>query len=243
MSRVSGSDLRRLWQSLRRNPFAVCSRIFSKLVTEPLRYRTNRGYDAATYWDDRLSAHGRANEGAGDHARAPQAVAAHREALLELMIDQCRNADLVPEEISMLDIGCGDGFYARGFSRYGIPNYHGVDITDALFDAHRQEFGRFRFTKLDVTEEPVPGEYDLVVMLYVIIHIVEREKLQRAMRHLAAAIKPGGIAIIAPVSGNSSRGLYYVHQWALSDLAPLFDSFSEVTPLPFGDEQILLVRK
>ena len=76
-------------------------------------------------------------------------------------------AELVPEGSTLLDIGCGDGFFARRFFAPRCAHVDAIDV-DAAAIAHatrRNGAPNISYRLLDAVREPFPRQrYDVIVM-------------------------------------------------------------------------------
>jgi SAM-dependent methyltransferase len=89
-----------------------------------------------------------------------------------------------------LEIGAGAGHLARWLAREA----EAVVATD--IDTYFLEPDGFEVRRHDILAGPVEGEFDLVVAKAVLVHLPDRE---RAFRHMAASLRPGGwIVVIDP---------------------------------------------
>jgi len=109
-----------------------------------------------------------------------------------------RAGTLLPERPRVLDVGCGNGRFARFLEeRLGRPfDYCGVDESPlGLDEAKRRLSARQNsvFVEADFLEAPLPGEFDLVVLFGVLHHIPGRENRRGLLTRLSALLAPGGI--------------------------------------------------
>lgn len=101
---------------------------------------------------------------------------------------------------SVLDVGCGEGFYSREIARrYPNARVVGVDTdTDAIAAATAAGTGagtgaNLRFLAHDA-KQPLPGnDFDLAVMWMVLLYLPDR---RAALDNLASALRPGGVALL-----------------------------------------------
>jgi SAM-dependent methyltransferase len=109
-----------------------------------------------------------------------------------------------------LEVGGGAGSVTRWLcDRVGAPGHVvAVDLDTRFLDEIREP--NLDVQRLDIAEEPVPGEgYDLVHTRAVLIHVPSRE---RVIESLLAAVRPGGWLLVEeaddfPVSALTS-GVY-----------------------------------
>ncbi len=73
---------------------------------------------------------------------------------------------------SVLDLGCGEGFYTRELKRRGAARVVGVDISTAMIELAEQQESEhalgIEYLCSDVKEMPDLGEFDLVVAAYLL---------------------------------------------------------------------------
>jgi SAM-dependent methyltransferase len=121
----------------------------------------------------------------------------------------CRNFD---GDFKVLDAGCGFGQYswyiARKFSKSCI---NGVDISESHILKARDFFTRagypgFHFETADLTRFSKPNEYDLVVSVDVMEHILEDEKVFENFYH---SLKPGGFVLINTPSDQGGSDVHH----------------------------------
>jgi len=136
---------------------------------------------------------------------------------------RCAGIDL--GKASLLEIGCGTGYYTGLMREWGVKKYVGVDITDVLFDRLEAEFPEYKFRKTDITSEKIMGNYDLILMIDVVIHIVTEAKLARAMENVKECLKKDGILILSPVFEKGEKLLFYNRTWSLDEISSCFPGY------------------
>jgi SAM-dependent methyltransferase len=228
---------------LKQDPIGFFLRVFHKTLVAPLKYRTRDGYDAARYWSDRFTRHGTSLKGVGDEGLSEQSNHAMYEKAAAAFLDLCSQEGIDIASARVLEIGCGNGFYTGLLREQGANHYLGLDITDTLFPILAARFPGFRFIRRDITVDYVNGEFDLILMIDVIEHIVSEEKLDFAMSNVLRCLVDNGRFMVAPVAAKSRHSLFYVRFWTVEDIkkrlaACLFDN-----PIPFRDDSLLIARK
>lgn len=148
---------------------------------------------------------------ADDYAEttAPRPEAGEQPALVELL-------KLVPPGSRLLEIGSGPGWDADWLEERGLT----VRRTDGADSFVQFQAGRGRRAeRLDVIRDPLGGPYDGVIALHVLQH-VEREALPSVLAGVAAAIRDGGVFLLALREGQgetaeigSKGNEYYVALW------------------------------
>jgi SAM-dependent methyltransferase len=96
----------------------------------------------------------------------------------------------------ILDLGCGSGYFVAELSK------RGAEVTGVDYAAAGIRFGRQRFPDLDLRQASAyelqrqfePGTFDVVVLLDVIEHMFDHERL---MENICYVAKPGGRVVIS----------------------------------------------
>ncbi|MGC0423590.1 class I SAM-dependent methyltransferase [Embleya sp. AB8] len=101
-----------------------------------------------------------------------------------------------PTALTILDIGCGTGAYARLFKRLGAHRVVGLDASPGMLQTaraheHAEPLG-IEYVLGDVAEAAKLGEFDLVTATYVLGYTPSRELLRAAGRAIHCAVRPGG---------------------------------------------------
>lgn len=198
--------------------FATMLRAFDKLCIAPRRYATGDDYDAARYWDDRFRRHGPSLSSVGHEGKSEvdnAAAYASQAGAIFAMLEHT-GAELAGARV--LEIGCGNGYYAEQLRQRGVARYCGLDITDAFFPLLRKRFPGFDFVRSDITSTRFPERFDVVLMIDVIEHIVTEEKLAAALANVSAMMADDAVFVLAPVVSRGRRSLFYVRFWTEAEL-------------------------
>jgi SAM-dependent methyltransferase len=218
------------------DPVGLVWRTLSKTIIGRIRYRRGHGYDAAEYWGDRFRRYGLSLRGPGHEGLSEEHNAVLYGEATTTLVAFCAANGIDLGSSSVLEIGCGTGIWAGVCRAQGNLDYTGVDITDILFSELRSQYPKYRFVKADVTADRVPGQFDVVLMIDVVEHIVEESALQRAMGNVRAALKPGGAFVIAlPHASNETgpRNLFYLRFWPDSAIRQCFPGLWSTAAVPF----------
>lgn len=235
--------MRYLLSKFKRDPFGFIKRALYKTIIAPLRYRSGDDYDAAKYWHDRFSKYGLSIRGPGDEGLSEEQNQEMYAEAGRVFIDLCLREGVDFQNASVLEIGCGTGYYSGLLHNLGVRNYVGVDITDVLFQELKEKFPEFRFIRRDVTLAKLEGKYDLIFMIDVIEHIVVEGKFSFAMENVRDCLSENGVFIVAPIMKTSKKRLFYVRQWSLENIEERFPGYNIGDLVPFRGNQMITIRK
>jgi len=98
----------------------------------------------------------------------------------------------------VLDVGCGTGFFTRFYLEHGAQ-VTGIDIAPTSIQRLSEQYPGARFILSDVSEVQLAERYDVVNAFDVLYHITDDARWERAVRHLAQALAPGGTLLLTDV--------------------------------------------
>ena len=104
----------------------------------------------------------------------------------------------------VLDVGCGTGFWTEYYVSRGAT-YTGLDIAQVSVDRLVARYPGQRFARADVADGVPGGTYDVVNVFDVLYHVTDDARWQAALRHLAAAVSPGGVLLVTDVFSERGR--------------------------------------
>lgn len=161
----------------------------------------NKNFDAGAYWQERVGAD--ADLAVVGH-RAMGAVYngeiyARRIDALESMLE--RHVRKPPQQLRVLDVGCGSGFYTHFWQAKGVRDYVGADISARAIEHLSDTYPGYQFVRADVTEflpELIHsiGPFDVITVFDVLYHIVDDLRVDAAVENIAALVAPGGRLLI-----------------------------------------------
>lgn len=100
---------------------------------------------------------------------------------------------------TVLDLGCGEGFYSRKLKLLGAKTVVGVDISQEMIRLARQQEGAkplgCAYVVGDVNKIVYLGRFDLVFGSYLLNYAQTRDELARFCRCIFSNLKPGGCFI------------------------------------------------
>jgi len=95
----------------------------------------------------------------------------------------------------ILDLACGDGFWAIEAKRRGARRVVGVDVSPAMIEAAHEltpEDLEIEYMVHDVASMPAAGEFDIVTASFLLNYCASRGDLLQACRQIARHLRPGG---------------------------------------------------
>jgi SAM-dependent methyltransferase len=200
-------------------------------------------YDPKRYWDERFSQYGLDIRGPGNRGLSERENLRMYDAAAGVFEEVCRLEAVDFPSARVLEIGVGNGYYGELLSRYGVTRYLGVDITDVLFEELRRERPDFVLRRMDVSSEPLDGEYDLVLMIDVTQHIVDDGRFAYAMRNVRSALAPGGVFVVTSWLDPSAKDSYYEKSRGIDAYTRAFDGLRIGQPVPFRDKFLFTIKK
>lgn len=233
------------WSKLRSDPTGTARRAWEKLIAGRFRYARKGDYDASRYWSDRFSKHGTSLRGAGDEGLGQADNEAEYAKAAQIFRGLIASAEIDFGKGNTLEIGCGPGFYTNELVSLGATDLVAYDITDVLFAELRNKFPDVDFRQGDITADPIEGTYDRAVMIDVLEHIVNEEKLTSGLRNIAGTINADGPFVVGPVLNqqHGKRHLYYVRFWTVDDIRTALPEWDIASRVDFRDGQLLVLRR
>ena len=196
------------------------------------------GYDAEAYWSRRHSRlqggfRSVGNQGLTEELNAHQYKRAVH-SLLGLLLD----VGIDPKGKRVLDIGCGNGFWAGVFQRVGVAAYCGIDVTDVLFDKLRPLYPDFVFRKNRVFELDPEDEYDLIVMIDVTQHITDQDEFKETLEAAKRRLSRRGVIAVTTWDEDSRSDVQYEVKRRIEDYERALTPLVRTELRPFRDKYI-----
>jgi len=97
---------------------------------------------------------------------------------------------------SVLDLGCGEGYYARPIKMSGAGKVVGVDISDKMIAMAREEEKRsllgINYERYDAAYLPKMGQFDIVTAVFLLHYARSKDELSKMCGNIYKNLKPGG---------------------------------------------------
>lgn len=192
--------------------------VLRKLFIQPFTYRKGNEYDVERYWSDRFKKYGLSLRGPGDEGLSEKANEDLYKKDSESFLT-CIGSEIPAMKNSrVLEIGCGNGFYTQMLHELGINDVTCIDITDVLFPEFKIRFPNYRFIKTDITQEEIHGDFDYILFMDVLEHIVVPEKFGFCIKNIERHLAPNGRLILTPIYQETEKVSFYVCKWSLADI-------------------------
>lgn len=111
--------------------------------------------------------------------------------------------------LNILDLGCGTGHIAKALSERGA-NVVGVDQSDLFLKEARTTYPDLRFELAQASSLTMfsDAEFDMIIMVMVILCIDSVEELQAVFSECARTVKPGGVLAFSTLHPFNTRNFF-----------------------------------
>lgn len=200
-------------------------------------------YNAANYWGQRLNEYGSDLRGPGEisasHTENTQAYEAARDVFFAL----CDREAIDFPNAKILEIGTGNGYYVEQLFQHGAKHYMGIDITDAMFNSFRERFPGFAFQLLDACHQPLPSQYDVIIMIDVTQHITNPDDFSYAMQNVKQHLASNGVFIVTSYLTGDKKLSFYEVTRSIKTYQAEFEGWMFGTPIPFHKKYLFTIRQ
>ena len=101
-----------------------------------------------------------------------------------------------PQELAVLDVACGEGFYTRMICERGASRVTGVDLSQGMIELARSQEAQHRlgieYIVGDARSLSGSSQFDLAVAAYLLNYARDRDELQAMCDGIARSLRPGG---------------------------------------------------
>ena len=161
----------------------------------------DRQFDAGAYWRSRvvsgsdLAVVGHRSMGQAYNGQ----IYERRLEVLNTLVARYANKPL--DELRVLDIGCGSGFYTGYWAEHGVRNYVGLDISQATIEHLSAQYADYQFVCADVTDADNDalshlGQFDIVTIFDVFYHIVDDARFANAVANIGRLTNASGAVLV-----------------------------------------------
>lgn len=108
--------------------------------------------------------------------------------------------ELSPDRDTILDIGCGTGYFSRYWQSRGFNRYLGLDLSDAIVNRLKGEIPEYKFVVADISDQLDAAmehtQFTVITAFDVLYHIVDDKRLSVALTNIHARLATNGIFIV-----------------------------------------------
>lgn len=135
---------------------------------------------------------------------------------------QAKSLDLDLSTANVLDVGSGTGFYIERWRQLGVLSVTGSDITTVAVQELKKRFPDSEFVQMDIGDPSAASHqyrYDIISAFDVLFHIVDDDRLERAIQNIYTLLNSGGLFIFSDnfLHGPPERVSYQVSR-SLDDI-------------------------
>lgn len=114
---------------------------------------------------------------------------------------------------SILDVGCGTGFFVDYYNKKGAKKITGVDITKKSISLLKEKYPFYNFQVADISEPDLyfKESFDIVNVFDVLYHITEDSQFEAAIHNISSLCVKGYILITDIFSKNDIYPAEHVH--------------------------------
>ncbi len=161
--------------------------------------------------------------------------------LAQDLVTEFRADGLDLQHLSVCEIGAGIGYWTRLVQDLGCKRYLGIEIAEPAVQWLRPQFPSYDFAVADIAEKPLPGNWDVIVMMHVDEHI-HGENFLSALRHIKGAMTPTSRFFTTYRTEPTLSGLAYVEYHTQENFATVFPSgWIKRVPRPHNGDPMLSI--
>ncbi len=133
-----------------------------------------------------------------EHLSQDHDMASRRTEWIGRQVEWIHDRLLDGQAASILDVGCGPGFYSHHLAKLGHRCY-GFDFGPASIEyaqRHRPAGTQCEFVLADIRQAAFAGPYDLAMILFGELNVFSPAEAAAILRQVKASLSPGGRLII-----------------------------------------------
>ncbi len=208
------------------------------LLSDADKYKSELGYNAKHYWADRLGAHRNSFRGVGNITLSDDENIAQYAGAVDVLSKLFRSVEFNPSKKTVLDIGCGNGFWSGVFNQWQVMTYTGFDITDVMFEILRNRHPNFSYIAGDFLNAQVESNYDLISMIDVTQHIIDDSRLYLMLQRIRSLLASDGVFIVTFWNEVRESVNFYEVFRPFGFYTKALDGFVHTPPLRFRDKYV-----
>lgn len=154
--------------------------------------------------------------------------------------------ELLPENMSIIDIGCGTGWGTREFSKVA-SSIVGSDFSEEMISIAKSKGGNVLYEVDDIrTSETHFDQFDVAISQRCIINILDEEQQYNAIKNIHAKLVKNGIYLMLEGSRNGREALNVAREFAGLERMPIVEfnrDFEENKLQKFLDDLFIIEQK
>lgn len=113
-------------------------------------------------------------------------------------------------ELKILEIGCGSGFYVEYWQSLGVRSLTGVDISPGSIELMKKLYPNYSFFVVDGTNSnalaSLNGQFDIITIFDVIYHVIDDNKATKLLLNCASVLNNTGNILVTDCPGDTNYG-------------------------------------
>jgi 2-polyprenyl-3-methyl-5-hydroxy-6-metoxy-1,4-benzoquinol methylase len=159
--------------------------------------------EALDYWDARHRQESELRSG-GDLTFDEAANRMFYAVRLGILVDLIGHQSSTVAPLSILDAGCGKGWFSRQLAQFG-HQVDGIDESASALAHCRERGGGARYARSSLSAWRSPWLYDVVASIDVVFHILDDDEWERSIVNLASLVRLGGRLIVSDWGERGDR--------------------------------------
>ena len=161
--------------------------------------------------------------------------------LAQDLVTEFKADGLDMKNLAVCEIGAGIGYWTRLIQDLGCRRYLGIEIAEPAVEWLRPQFPNYEFAVADISQKPLPGTWDVIVMMHVDEHI-HGENFLSALHHIKDAMTPTSRFFTTFRTEPTPSGLAYVEYHTEDDFAKVFPpAWIKRVPQPHNGDAMLSI--
>lgn len=112
-----------------------------------------------------------------------------------------RNYLNIDDNLKIIELGVGDGFFVNLWKQKGVKNLIGIDITEQSVSTLSQIYPEYNFRMCDISSQNfcINTKFDVVSSFDILFHIVDDEKFEMAIKNISNLLSKNSVLLITDV--------------------------------------------